>query len=244
MNIPQIKSQSNNNVSLQPVEIVEYILRGDDKLLAALLKEQIQNLSPLPAGTIYFGVAVDDGLPVLLNIKDPVAGSVLVYGDNPFAKTALLKTIAAGASFCFSAQDIQFVVITSSGLAWTGWGNLQHCGGVFTSNGQALEDAIEALYIWMHKSACRQSLLLLIDGIDTLQNLDWAACFRIQTILMRGPFFNIWPIVVAGSIDCLSFWNECFSRYIISLPAACPSIYNSYYVLKEQSSWLKFSIFS
>ncbi|NOH04841.1 MAG: hypothetical protein HND47_24175 [Chloroflexi bacterium] len=45
------------------------------------LNSVLADLSPLPNEALFLGMA-DDGLPVLLNLSDPVPGPILITGDG------------------------------------------------------------------------------------------------------------------------------------------------------------------
>src|SRR6266508_518960 len=57
------------------------------------LSEVLSDFVPRPHEALFLGVA-SDGLPVLLNLHDPVPGPILISADPGTGKTALLQTIA------------------------------------------------------------------------------------------------------------------------------------------------------
>src|SRR5512145_523417 len=58
------------------------------------LSEVLAEFDPIPRAALFLGVA-SDGLPVLLNLHDPVPGPILVCGDPGIGKTTLLQVIAS-----------------------------------------------------------------------------------------------------------------------------------------------------
>ena len=52
------------------------------------LKSVIADASPLPHTALFLGLA-EDGLPVLLDLHDPIPGPILVIADKDSGKTEL-----------------------------------------------------------------------------------------------------------------------------------------------------------
>src|SRR4026207_1280797 len=71
------------------------------------LSEVLAEFGPMPQEALFLGVA-SDGLPVLLNLHDPVPGPILISGDAGAGKTALLQTIASAAGKMHQPEDLQF----------------------------------------------------------------------------------------------------------------------------------------
>src|SRR5689334_6989403 len=75
------------------------------------LSNVLTEFSPLPQAALFLGVA-NDGLPVLLNLLDPVPGPLLIVGDSESGKTRLLQVIARGVEKAQTSPNIKFVVLT------------------------------------------------------------------------------------------------------------------------------------
>src|SRR5687767_15840997 len=61
--------------------------------VAPTLSDVLAGIGPLPREALLMGVA-SDGLPVLLNLRDPLPGPILVVGDAGVGKTIFLQTMA------------------------------------------------------------------------------------------------------------------------------------------------------
>src|SRR6266542_7088206 len=83
------------------------------------LSEVLAEFGPMPQEALFLGVA-SDGLPVLLNLHDPVPGPILISGDAGAGKTGLLQTIASAAAKTHQADELQFGVLTSHPDEWNG----------------------------------------------------------------------------------------------------------------------------
>lgn len=217
----------------------------DANCLISLIRQQIVQVSPLPVGTVYFGVSIKDGRPVLLDIKTPNLGSILLCGDRSSGKTALLKAVASGITYVFDPQDVQFAVVTSAHYSeWQGWKNLPHCAGLFSSNHGILTDIVDALDVWTSCSNAGQTLLLFIDGFRMADLWDKKRYSLLQDLLTFGPYQNIWPIVAtdAENFSKLASWGSCFGRHLFSVPGCGDSVFDFEFAMREDSVWCPFSI--
>src|SRR6266508_2990455 len=68
------------------------------------LSEVLSGFGPMPQEALFLGVA-SDGLPVLLNLYDPVPGPMLIGGDAGTGKTRLLQIIASAAAKMHQPED-------------------------------------------------------------------------------------------------------------------------------------------
>ena len=102
------------------------------------LKEVISSAAPLPQEALFLGLA-EDGLPVLLNLYDPVPGPLLLIGDQASGKTALMQTIATAIGLLHSPSEVEYGVITDHPEDWRDFQensklcrDLLHTGGCIT----------------------------------------------------------------------------------------------------------------
>jgi hypothetical protein len=158
----------------------------------------LEELGSVPPGALFLGMA-DDGLPVLLNLFDSVPGSILVLGDDKAGKTSLLKNIAAVTLQMFDPRDLQFGVVTSSSEEWVGLRQSEHCAGVIPIYEDGAMDFILSLNAWAHANKTRQSVILLLDGLDKVVSWNANAVDDLRWLLMRGPSRRVWPIVSLNS---------------------------------------------
>src|SRR6185436_5520768 len=94
------------------------------------LAEVLGEFGPMPPEALFLGVA-GDGLPVLLNMYDPVPGPILIAGDAGTGKTRLLQTIAAAAEIMHQPEQLQFGVLTSHPDEWSALEAIPNNVGVF-----------------------------------------------------------------------------------------------------------------
>lgn len=175
------------------------------------LSEVLAEYSPLPQSALFLGLA-EDGLPVLLNLRDPAPGSLLIAGDSKSGKTTLLKNIARAVDHIHRPNDVEYTILTEHPDEWKGFEHSANCAGILSFQNRDTVEYFTTLVEWGHKNKNNsQSLLLLIDDLkaitqitDLHQQLRW--------LLMRGPAHNIWSIVTlnAQQNDSVKIWLEAF----------------------------------
>jgi len=183
------------------VELKQYAAAPLSKPVPAApsLDKVLAEIGSLPREALFLGVA-SDGLPVLLNLHDPIPGPLLVAGDADTGKTAFLQTLIQGVQQTHHAENVQFGVITNHPDEWDHIEVTSHRVGIFPVTDNSAQDFIRSLASWAHaNNKASQSILLLIDDLesvarlepDTLQNLRW--------LLLRGPARRVWPIITLNA---------------------------------------------
>ena len=181
--LAELKTEISTSPQTQPIPV------------APTLREVLTEVGPLPREALFLGKA-DDGLPVLLNLHDPVPGPVLMSGDAGSGKTAFLQTIAAAAVQAHTPKDLQFGVITGHPDEWKTFAESPHCIGIFPVHHNSAQDFLLSLASWAHANKSpRQSVLLLADDMTKLVSLDFTAQQNLHWLLARGPSRRVWPIL-------------------------------------------------
>jgi len=176
------------------------------------LSEVLTELGPMPTEAMFLGVA-SDGLPVLLNLHDPVPGPILIVADAGTGKTDLLQTIALAAGMMHQPEQVQFGAMTSHPEEWSELDQSPNNVGTFPVYHRSAEDFILSLASWAHgNKSSRQSVLLLIDDLETVAKLDFDAQQNLRWLLLRGPARRVWPIVTLNPnrMDNVYNWLEAF----------------------------------
>jgi hypothetical protein len=172
----------------------------------------LAKLGPLPPQALFLGIA-SDGLPVLLNLHDPVPGPMLVVGDAGSGKTAFLQSVARSVVQTHGQEDVQFGVITNRPGEWESVENSPHRVGIFDVAHDSAYDLINSLASWAHSNKnARQSVLLLIDDLESIARLDFDALQSFRWLLLRGPARRVWPIITlnAERYGQVMSWIEIF----------------------------------
>ncbi len=167
--------------------------------IAPALTAVLAELGSFPREALFLGIA-SDGLPVLLNLHDPVPGPVLIAGDAGVGKTTFLTSIARAVELTHKTSEVKFGVITDHVDEWEAVRNSLHCLGIFSSHDTSGQDFLLSLASWAHGSARgAQSMLLLIDDLDAVAKFDFNALQILRWLLSRGPSRRVWPFITLNA---------------------------------------------
>lgn len=222
------------------------------------LGQVLADFGPMPDEALFLGVATD-GLPVLLNLHDSVPGPLLVIGEAGSGKTALLQIIAQAAGRMHQSESLQFGALTSHPDEWGGFENSSNNVGIFPAYHRSSEDFILSLASWAHgNKSSRQSILLMMDDLESITNMDVDTVDNLRWLLLRGPARRVWPIITLNSdrVQDMEPWLDAFrtrifgnieNRNIVGkLGAAGAKLETlaggSEFALSEGNHWLRFSI--
>ena len=222
------------------------------------LSEVLAEHGPMPAEALFLGVA-SDGLPVLLNLHDPVPGPILITADPGSGKTALLQMIALAAGKMHQPDELQFGVLTNHPDEWNGVEDIPNNVGIFPIYDTASEDFILSLASWAHgNKSSQQSVLLLLDDLEAASNLDFDARQNLRWLFLRGPARRVWPIITLNPncMENISPWLDAFRTRIFGSmenpqhvqrlgaeKAELDSLdIGSHFTLREGDHWLQFWI--
>ncbi len=220
------------------------------------LSSVLKSYSPFPHEAIFLGIA-NDGLPVLLNLKDPIPGPILIIGDKGSGKTKLLQIIARSIDECHDPDLIRYAVITQNEKDWEKIGTSMNNEGILTFQQQLSKNYLDSLVSWGHSNNQGDKYtILLIDGLEAISE-DTEIHPLIRWLLLRGPTRHIWPIVTLNSSNIIAVneWLNCFRTRICGhlteeqdvqvLTGANNSIFNellagSQFSMRENKIWVPF----
>lgn len=180
------------------------------------LSEVLTEFGPMPGEALFLGVA-SDGLPVLLNLHDPVPGPILISGDAGTGKTGLLQIIASAAGKMHQPEGLQFGALTSHPDEWSGLEGVSNNVGVFPLYHKSAEDFILSLASWAHgNKSSQQTVLLFLDDLEAATNLDFDAKQNLRWLFLRGPARRVWPIVTLNPnrLESITPWLDAFHTRI------------------------------
>ncbi len=224
------------------------------------LNSVLTEFAPLPRTALFLGLATD-GLPILLNLLDPLPGPLMIVGDVGCGKTNFLRTITSSTNAVHSSEEIIYSVISSDLTEWRALQHASNCAKLLSPGDPNIVSSLHSLVEWAHSNkGAHQISLLLIDRLETLleiteiqQDLKW--------LLLRGPSKRVWPIVTVSSSVAVSEtfrpWLEAFRTrlfgYIrenreaqlltgISNITFANLISGFQFVMREGNDWLPFWI--
>jgi len=179
---------------------------------APALDRVLAEIGPLPREALFLGIA-SDGLPVLLNLRDPLPGPILLTGDAGSGKTAFLQSIARAATRTHTPEGLQYSVITRHTEEWQERQGLPHLAGLFSPGHSGAQEMILALASWAHSNRnTHRSVLLLIDDLDAALQMDSETQQHLRWLLLRGPSRGVWTFVTleAGRYPAVIPWLASF----------------------------------
>ena len=221
--------------------------------------DPLSKLGPLPKDALLLGLA-SDGLPLLLNLHDPLPGPLLIAADPAAGKTALLQAIAQTAAQLHTPSDVQFGVVTNYPDEWLHLAESEHCVGVFPTYHDSAVDFLNSLSGWAHNNkGGNQSILLLLDDLESIEQMVFDARQTLRWLLLRGPSRRGWPLVAVNPqrSDQVQPWLDAFRTRIFgrieagrsadTLSGAPGSALKdlqagSQFALREGDDWLIFSL--
>jgi hypothetical protein len=174
--------------------------------------EILEEFSPLPREALFLGLATD-GLPVLLNLLDPLPGPLLIVGDAGSGKTRLLRLIARGAERRHGPQDIHLHILSSRSNEWSSFGGSPYCSGIWSPEDPATAGHVASLVEYAHtNNKSQQFTLLLIDDLKSITRMSSEAQQRLRWLFLRGPSRRVWPIATLDAADTADIgpWLQAF----------------------------------
>jgi len=172
----------------------------------------LSDISPLPKHALFLGMAEDD-LPVLLNLNDPVPGQILIVGDKSTGKTTLLQTIARATDLIYSPSDVQYAVITPYLDEWKKFYEQNKNAQIYSTQDENTKELLQSLVTWAHRNKGEeQSVLLLIDDLESITKLDEQTQQNLRWLLLRGTSRRVWTFVSLNATQALHLkqWLEFF----------------------------------
>jgi hypothetical protein len=167
-------------------------LRSTPVPAAPDLDNVLAEIGPLPREALFLGVA-SDGLPVLLNLYDPLPGPILIAGDAGSGKTAFLQTIMESARRTHQPDAMQIGVIARHPDEWNKLLGSSLLTGIFSPGHNGAQDLILSLASFAHSNGNgRQTVLLLIDDLESATHMDFEAVQQLRWLLLRGAARRVW----------------------------------------------------
>ncbi len=151
------------------------------------LSSILQEYTPLPPEALFLGIA-NDGLPVLLNLRDPVPGPVLIAGDAQTGKTKMLQIIARAIDETHDPEYIRYAVLTEDIKSWEPFDLSANCEGVLSFHQPLTTNYLDSLVDWAHTNKQdKKFILLLVDGLESLSE-DKRSSSNIPLVIIARPF--------------------------------------------------------
>jgi hypothetical protein len=180
------------------------------------LDDVLAEAGPLPEDALIFGIA-GDGMPLLLNLTDPVPGPILLTGERGAGKTRFLQTLAWSVGLLHPPEAVSFGVLTNTPEEWDPNHLPENCVGIFGLHQRESCDFVLQLAAWIDRPVRdRHIALLLIDDLEPLVNTDGETRRNLQFLLQHGPERGVWPVATLEPQRCaeMTNWAGLFRTHI------------------------------
>jgi len=180
------------------------------------LRSVLADASSLPREALFLGLA-DDGLPVLLDLFDPIPGPILITADPGAGKTLLLRMIARASEMLHTPAQVQYGVVTAKAHEWIQFRASKTSAGIYSAYDETTSELLKSLVTWAHNNKGeQQSILLIIDGLADIMSLSAQTQQHLRWLLLRGPTRRVWPIITldAARAHEMTDWMRFFHTRI------------------------------
>ena len=216
----------------------------------------LERNGPLPAKSLIFGIA-GDGLPLLLRMNRSATGPILLIGDKGSGKTAFLQTLAQTTRRLNPVEETAILALTDFPDEW----QIPNLPGralrVHPLYKESTPNLLQHLANWVTTNQSGRSIILLLDGLDSLLQLDEETQQTFAFLLENGPRAQLWPVVSVNSARALKLpdWlalfrtriygrivNPQISDDLTHLPGApLESLFpGAEFCMRHQSNWMRF----
>ena len=164
------------------------------------LETVLMSLAPLPPFSALVGIC-EDGLPLLLDFKNPASGSILLVGDQVLVNRPLLRSMLASAVLLNTVEEVQLYLITETGEAFAEFQEVPGALEIINPQDQAAMELIWRLACRVQQQPCRRQSRgveeLLIEDLEVLlPQLDPQGRSELDWLVEEGPQAGVW--VIAG----------------------------------------------
>ncbi len=210
----------------------------------------------LPPTALFLGMA-EDNLPILLDLRDPVPGPLLIVADKAVGKTSFLQMVARAAEAMHDPADVQSAIITPHADEWKEFHDSPGALGIYATQENTTEELLQSLATWAHNNRdSKQTILLLIDDLEAASKISQTAEQNLRWLLLRGPSRRVWTIATldASRARNMESWLEFFrtrlfgcikdesdARFVCGSDSKeISSLSEAQFAMREGRKWLKF----
>lgn len=220
------------------------------------LANALSAVGRIPGNAILFGIA-GDGLPLLLHLRDPRPGPILVVGDRGAGKTAFLKAMLRAAALLNQPGSLYFAVLTDYPEEWGRFQGTEHLAGIWSAYEQGAETLLFDLACRAHARRDNIPVILLFDGLDSVLRMNETAQDNFSYLLAHGPPAHVWPVAAINASQAMRLpdWLAYFRTRIYGrithptigeeltpIPGApLKGLFPGFqFCIREKSRWLQF----
>jgi hypothetical protein len=182
----------------------------DDQCLS--LEEVLEEFHPLPAYSLLLGLC-EDGLPLILDLTDPSAGSFLIAGDHAQTNFNLLYSLLTSAYLVNTPEEVNLHLISPLADDLVELHKQSAFKISFNSAHPECEIVVEEMVNLVHQRQGTMDIqpvhILAVDGLDLLfQTLSPKAKYWFGWLAENGPEVGLWLIATVESGKMMKFHHD------------------------------------
>jgi hypothetical protein len=184
----------------------------------------LDRITPMPVHAVLLGQCTD-GLPFLMDLRDPQVGAILISCDIGCGKTQQTKVMVESAVRMNTPRELQVCVISLNTQEWESFEKdpewAKYFQGVYAWYEGKAESTIEYLTNLADDRRCgrRQGadVLFVLDDLNFVEELSYEAQVSLHWLLEYGAQSGVWPVATINPDQAAGFgyWLETFRTCII-----------------------------
>lgn len=218
--LPQILKRTRREIFISP-----RVNQTPDVITVGKL---LSSVKPVPKHSILLGEC-KDGLPFLMQLKDPALGALLIGGDTGSGKTHQLQIMADSAIRLNHPHEVQISILTHKPNEWRSfWDKKRQEAYLYQLKAwydPSAEELIEGL---LHLAEARRegnqlgaSILFILDDFNFVEDLSYSTQVNLHWLLAYGAQSGIWIAagIKASYAPKFRYWIDSFRTRIMGTAA-------------------------
>lgn len=198
--------------------------RSEPRIKPSTVGGLLKSIQACPFPTLLLGECAD-GLPFLVELRDPEMGAALICCEKGTGKTHQLQVMAESATRLNAPSDVQIGILTFKPDEWHNWErssqHRKYLQGIYAWYDPWAEGLIQTL---VDLAEARREggrigadVLFIVDDLNFIEELSYEAQVNLHWLLEYGSQSQIW---VAGAINAhlaadFRYWVDPFRTRII-----------------------------
>jgi hypothetical protein len=203
----------------RPVHIISKNSQGKPVTVGRLLS-QVQST---PKHTMLLGQCTE-GLPVFMGLDDPLAGAILISGENSCGRTHQLQVMADSAIRRYSPEKLQISILTLHPEEWTtlqkGIHQQKYLNAIHAWYDCGSEKLIQKImnFAEMRRDGLPNTAhqMILLDDLNFIEYLSYESQMNLHWLLAYGAQLGFTMVATLNTVYASNFryWVDIFRTRI------------------------------